>query len=154
MLVPGCGSGHDVRALARGGADVWGLDLAPSAVAKAERFPRAGSESYHEGDWLNLKSDFEACFDWVVEHTCFCALDPSLRTAYVESVGKALRPGGTFLGVFYLRPRAENGPPFGVTESELDAYFRRFELKEKWTPTAAYPGREGREEMRVYRKEC
>ncbi|HEX8296725.1 MAG TPA: thiopurine S-methyltransferase, partial [Chthoniobacteraceae bacterium] len=30
VLVPGCGFGHDVRALSAGGADVLGVDLSPS----------------------------------------------------------------------------------------------------------------------------
>jgi len=38
VLVPGCGRGHDVRALARQpGCSVVGLDLAPAAVAEASR---------------------------------------------------------------------------------------------------------------------
>ena len=34
-LVPGCGSGHDVRKLAVQGAEVLRLDIAPAAVEKA-----------------------------------------------------------------------------------------------------------------------
>ena len=36
-LVPGCGSGHDARALAKAGWSVTGLDLAPSSVPLAKR---------------------------------------------------------------------------------------------------------------------
>jgi|TARA_B110000438_G_scaffold203120_1_gene194835 SAM-dependent methyltransferase len=152
VLVPGCGSGHDVRALARGGSAVLGLDIAPSALTKAHRFPPVGKERYELGNWLKPDPELKERFDWVVEHTCFCALEPSARAEYVASVDFALRPGGQFLGIFYLRPRAENGPPFGVKATELDAFFSRFELKRQWTPSRAYPGREGREQMRAYYK--
>mgnify|MGYP002526737564 CR=1 FL=1 len=36
-LVPGCGRGHDARALAKAGWSVTGLDLAPSSVPLAKR---------------------------------------------------------------------------------------------------------------------
>ena len=35
VLVPGCGSGHDVRELARHGLEVVGLDVAPLALERA-----------------------------------------------------------------------------------------------------------------------
>ena len=37
-LVPGCGTGHDVRALAQTAHQVIGIDVAPSAIAAAQRF--------------------------------------------------------------------------------------------------------------------
>ena len=150
VLVPGCGSGHDVRAVARGGAEVLGLDIAPSALRKAREFPSVGKESYACGDWLDLDPGYYGRFDWVVEHTCFCAIAPSMRPAYVESLRSALRVGGHFLAVFYLNPRSPDGPPFGVTEEALDGLFGALTLKQKWTPSRAYPGREAREQMRLY----
>jgi SAM-dependent methyltransferase len=39
ILVPGCGTGQDVKALAQAGAaEVTGLDLAPLAVERAQQF--------------------------------------------------------------------------------------------------------------------
>ena len=40
VLVPGCGSGHDVRAIAAASpiAQVVGLDVAPSALDRARQF--------------------------------------------------------------------------------------------------------------------
>jgi hypothetical protein len=57
------------------------------------------------------------------------------------------------LAVFYLDPGhdgPDDEPPFGVTRAELDAFFGgRFETLREWLPKRAYPGREGREWMRV-----
>ena len=53
VLVPGCGLGHDVRALGVLGIPVLGLDLAPSAVARAREFPGTGMESYELGNFLD-----------------------------------------------------------------------------------------------------
>src|ERR1700744_2226220 len=46
VLVPGCGLGHDVRALAATADEVVGLDLAASAVAAARSVPSVGGERY------------------------------------------------------------------------------------------------------------
>ena len=49
--------------------------------------------------------------------------------------------------------REGGGPPFGVTREELDSLFGpHFELVEELKPRTAYPGREGREIIRLLRK--
>jgi SAM-dependent methyltransferase len=153
VLVPGCGFGHDVRALAATADEVIGLDVAPSAVEAADRLPKAGHERYSLGDLFNLPPEMRGAFDWVFEHTCFCAINPAQRPAYVEAVAGALKPGGRLLAIFYLDPgndSPDEGPPFEVSIAELDRLFLpRFTLEREWLPQRAYPGREGREWMRV-----
>src|SRR4051812_28345531 len=97
VLVPGCGAGHDVRALASHGAEPVGLDIAPSAITAAEAIPRTGKEQYVCGNLFALPAELRGAFDWVWEHTCFCAIDPTLREAYAERVHGALKPDGQFL---------------------------------------------------------
>lgn len=162
VLVPGCGLGHDVRAIVATGQarNVYGLDLSAAAVEWARREQPAGGESYVEADLFALPPELSGRFDWVVEHTCFCAIDPVRRSDYVRAIVQALRPDGHLLAIFYLRPwdRKEvpppgGGPPFGTSIQELDALFAgSFDLREDATPTRAYPGREGREVIRLYRK--
>jgi SAM-dependent methyltransferase len=152
-LVPGCGFGHDVRALATTADEVIGLDIAPSAVEAADRSPKAGRERYVVGNLFDLPPELRGAFDWVFEHTCFCAIDPKMRPAYVEAVAGALKPGGKLLAIFYLDPgnhSPDEGPPFEVSVAELDRLFLpRFALEREWLPQHAYPGREGREWMRL-----
>ena len=153
VLVPGCGFGHDVRALAATAEEVIGLDIAQSAIEGAARFPRVGGERFELANLFELPAHLRGSFDWVWEHTCFCAIDPSMHAAYVEAVASALKPGGKLLAIFYLDPghdSPDEGPPFGVSVAELDALFLpRFDLVREWLPVRAYPGREGREWMRV-----
>jgi SAM-dependent methyltransferase len=155
VLVPGCGVGHDVRALAATAEEVVGIDIAPSAVAAAQAFPPVSKERYELADLFALPPHLRGSFDWVWEHTCFCAIQPAQRAAYVEAVAGALRPGGHLLAVFYLDPgndSPDEGPPFEVSVAELDCLFApRFTLVREWLPARAYPGREGREWMRVLR---
>lgn len=156
VLVPGCGTGHDVRALAASADSVLGLDIAPSAVATAKQHPEVGGESYLAGDLFALPRRLQGAFDWVFEHTCFCAIDPARRPDYARAVAEALRPGGHLFAIFYLNPEmdpGESGPPFSVTPEELDALFSpSFDLLLEWTPDVTFPGRESRERCRLMKK--
>ena len=162
VLVPGCGLGYDVRAIAAASpeARVVGLDLAPSALVQARQFPLAGTERYEQADLFHLPVELTNRFDWVFEHTCFCAIQIADRPKYVGSVVEALRAHGLLLAVFFLRPWIEGetppeggGPPFGVSREELDRLFGpHFELVEELEPLTAYPGREGREIIRLLKK--
>jgi methyl halide transferase len=161
ILVPGCGNGHDVRALAAAAptAEVVGLDSAPSAIDQARRYPRAGNEIYRLADIFDLPADLANRFDWVFEHTCFCAIEPSKRLDYVRAIVRALSGGGALLAIFFLNPwdpgeaPAEGGPPFGTSREELDALFENdFRLVEEFLPRSAHPGREGREIIRLLKR--
>jgi hypothetical protein len=161
VMVPGCGFGHDVRAIAVASPDarVVGLDVAPLAVAQAKKYPQVGNESYLCADLFRLPTALVGAFDWVFEHTCFCAISPGQRADYVHAVATALRGSGQVLGIFFLDPwdpgeaPPEGGPPFGVSTKELDELFLpEFRLLEQERPTTSYPGREGREILRLLRK--
>jgi SAM-dependent methyltransferase len=152
VLVPGCGTGHDVRAWARAGWRATGLDVAPTAVRMArERTLAAGlTADFRPGDFLS-DPPF-AQFDWVFEHTLFCAIDPALRGAYARAVPRWLRPGGHFLAIHYLNPEHPDGPPWGVTRAELLQRFAlAFEPLEEWVPRS-YPNRVGRELMLLWHR--
>lgn len=163
VMVPGCGIGHDVRAIAaaREGAEVVGLDISPTAVEKARGVEPVGEERYRQGDLFDLPEGMLDAFDWVIEHTCFCAIDRDRRGDYVRAAWTALRPGGQLLGVFYLNPyddeHAPGGtPPHGCSEPELKELFEatgRFRIREMHLPDRAYPGREGRE-LVVWMRKC
>lgn len=154
VLVPGCGTGHDVRELARRGLTVVGLDIAPLALERARAHDPAGSETYEPGDLFDLPAALRGTFDGVFEHTCFCAIDPVLRPSYADAVAAALRPGGRLLAVFFADPDNDGGgPPFGCTADELDVLFAgRFRLLEEHREIPTYPEREGRELLRLYRR--
>lgn len=151
VLVPGCGTGHDVRAWAQAGFSATGYDIAPSAIrACCEKTVAAGLVAeFRLGDFLS-DLPFER-FDWVFEHTLFCAIQPAQRDAYVEAVVRWLKPGGQFLAVHYLIPD-KDGPPFGTTREEIVRRFTpHFELIAEWVPRS-YPNRTGLELMLWWRR--
>ncbi|MFO7726155.1 MAG: methyltransferase domain-containing protein [Oceanipulchritudo sp.] len=153
ILVPGAGSGHDVRYFAELGARVTGMDIAPSAIEVArERNPHPDAV-YVEDDILNPDPALSGVFDWVVEHTCLCALDPLHWPAYAASVDRLLRPGGHYLALFYRDPEDDEGPPHRIEGATIDQLFgKRFSLLKSWIPERSYASRLGREELRWYLK--
>jgi len=146
VLVPGCGTGHDVRLLAAHGARVTGLDISETALAIARSHPSVADERYELGDLFALPEEWIGRFDWVVEHTCFCAIPPARRAYYVEAVSRVLKPGGSLLAVFFLDPGVDEGPPHGVTKDEIATLFNPFlVLEREWLPADTFPEREGGE---------
>src|SRR5947208_2746433 len=71
VSVPGCGTGHDVRAWAGAGFRAYGYDLAPSAIQlSVERTKVAGLRAqFRLADFLRDPAPFR--FDWLFEHTLF-----------------------------------------------------------------------------------
>jgi len=150
VLVPGCGTGHDARAWASAGFEVTGMDLAPSAVQLSREKTTAA----------NLKADFLQMdflrtepfkkFDYIFEHTLFCAIQPDERDVYVQAGERWLDATGRYIAVFYMIPDKE-GPPFGTTRPEIHSRFDPFfELLEDWVPRS-YPNRTGLEWMTVWK---
>jgi SAM-dependent methyltransferase len=154
IFVPGCGCGQDVRALSTTANHVVGIDFARRAIAKAKARRRVAKEEYLLADLFALPSELDEQFDWVFEHTCFCAIDPARRNDYVRTVVRLLKPGGKLLAVFFINPdHDEEGPPYRVSRTELEKFFGKyFAVEQEWVPARTHPGREQRELMRVLAK--
>ncbi len=151
VAVPGCGTGHDVRAWAKAGFDAYGFDLAPSAIQLSiEKTNAAGLKAtFQLKDFLHDEPPIQ--FDWLFEHTLFCAIQPVERDEYVRAVLRWLKPNGQFLAVNYMIPD-EDGPPFGTTrEEQLRRFSEHFDLLEDWVPRS-YPNRIGLELMMWWRR--
>lgn len=152
-LVLGCGLGHDVRLLARQGLRVTGMDISRTAIDRAKAFDRVGEEHYCQGDFFYCDGQFSEPFDWVFEHTFFCAIEPELREAYVEKLRCLLSPKGLFLGIFFLELAGTEeinsssshgksgiqGPPFKIKREALMPYFENyFDCMKAYLPQRQY----------------
>jgi SAM-dependent methyltransferase len=132
MVVVGAGRGHDALWFASQGFEVVGFDFAPSAIAQATEIAAARSltnAQFLQRDIFELLPEFAGQFDWVLEHTCFCAIAPELRSRYVDVVAGLLRPGGEFIGLFWAHDRP-GGPPFGISVAEIrDLFSPKFAIR-------------------------
>lgn len=153
VLVPGCGRGHDAAFLAGAGAVVTAFDLAPEAVVAAKAAYPGVNPRF---ELLNLKEP--AClekggFDWIVEHTCLCALEPDERWHYPRFAAHCLKPDGFLFAVVFDRLDGGEGPPFATSETEMRVLFGElFHLEDLGPPPRSFPGREDEERMWLMRK--
>jgi methyl halide transferase len=153
VCVPGCGTGHDVRAWASADFDAYGFDLAPSAVRIASEKTAAAALKAKFSVANFLTDEPPQQFDWVFEHTLFCAIQPHERDEYVQAARRWLKPNGQYLAVNYLIPDTD-GPPFGTTREELITRFSPyFQLKQDWVPRS-YENRTGLELMLWWTQKC
>ena len=136
VLSPGCGRGLDALEVASRGARVLAVDWSSAAVEdlksryEAIRGSCRGSVEVVAGDFFEMDPQ---PLDLVLEHTFFCALDPSMRTTYAEKIAQWTKPGGFLVGNFFvlgeevvktlpglsLTQRGE-GPPFASTVKEIE----------------------------------
>lgn len=151
-LVVGSGRGHEARCLAALGADVTALDFSASANAEAEKLAAAEglAISFQEANLFTFAP--AQLFDLVVEHTCFCAIEPHQRKQYVQAINRLLTPGGRLVGLFYAHNRP-GGPAFGTNETELMSLFSPvFSLEHKEIPSDSIATRLGEELLLCWRK--
>lgn len=150
----GCGRGYEAILFAAHGFEVLGFDFAPSAIADASRLAeKSGSSAkFLQRNIFDLPEEFPSYFDYVIEHTCFCAIPPSRRWDYVRVARAILRPGGELIGLFFTHSRP-GGPPFGVTPEEIREYFiPDFEILCLIPATNSILSRQGEEHFARFRR--
>ncbi|MGZ3441637.1 MAG: methyltransferase domain-containing protein [Polyangia bacterium] len=145
-LVVGCGRGHEARLLAAAGAHVVAVDFAPEAIAEARALAARDQAAvdFRVRDLFRLREDPER-YELVVEHCCFCAIDPARRGEYVDAVADVLVDGGELVALFRTQCKP-GGPPFAVAADEMERLFtRRFVLTHTSVPDDSVEGRRGNE---------
>jgi SAM-dependent methyltransferase len=155
MLVVCAGRGHDAREFARHGYQVTAVDFSPFAAREMSRLtdPETPIDILQQ-DLFTLPNKLDGQFDYVLEYTCYCAIDPKRRTEFVNLISRLLKPGGLYISLAYPLTQKQGGPPFAVTVSELVRLFqeRGFKLIEREQPSDSVPRRRGAEELLMFRK--
>lgn len=119
ILVPGCGSAHDVRFLAEAGWNVTGIDFSAEAIAAARAVLGPHADRLVQADVFApiAGEPFEA----VYERAFLCALPRRLWSDWGRRMAELVAPGGELLGSFYF-DMGERGPPFGLRDAaQLEA---------------------------------
>ena len=121
-LVPGCGRGYAVAALAAAGFTTIGLEVAPSAVTAARDYLNA--QPGIEGKWEMVEGDFfthepAQPYDLIYDCTFLCAIPPDARAAWSETMGRLLSADGELVTLIFpvREPAFEGGPPYCMSPS-------------------------------------
>lgn len=152
LAIVGAGRGHEALEAVRQGYRVTAIDFAPEAIRAMHEAMKATGLTFEalQADVFTLHQSHPKAFDAVLEHTCYCAIDPSTRERYVTAIEGALKPAGLVIGLFYNHGRP-GGPPFDTTEADVRARFSRFEFERFVRAPDSFPGRVGEEWEAVLR---
>lgn len=124
VLVPGCGSGHDVRFLAEAGLEVHGIDFSAEALVAALPVLGPFADRVRLADFFG--PGLEGPWSLVYERAFLCALPRRLWRDWAARVAELLAPGELLAGIFYF-DQGERGPPFPLRgQAELDALLTGF----------------------------
>lgn len=149
LVIPGAGRGHEAIQFAQRGFSVTAIDFSPRAV---DHLTQQAGELHLEietwlGDLFDLPEKFFGRFDYVLEQTCYCAIDPDKRSDYEQTAWDLLRPKGELFGLWFPlnKPRKAGGPPWGVQVENVKKQFRRWKIREAGFPPDSLPSRRGNE---------
>jgi hypothetical protein len=119
-LLPGCGSGYELKAFNDFGWDALAVDFSPAAVARAQEVLGTLSSRVRLADFF--KDHLGGPFDLIYERTFLCSLPPDCWPDYAARVGELLKPGGRLVGIFAYGEESEP-PPFPLTEVRAKSLF-------------------------------
>jgi 2-polyprenyl-3-methyl-5-hydroxy-6-metoxy-1,4-benzoquinol methylase/predicted kinase len=124
VLDAGCGTGDNALAVAALGFEVWGVDVAPTAVEIARRkaADRALPVTFDVEDALHLHR-LGQCFDTVLDSGLFHTFDDDERRRYVASLGTVMALDGTVHVLCFSDAAAGGGGPRRVSRAEICAAF-------------------------------
>jgi len=152
-LIPGCGRGHELRALGSAGIAARGLDYAPAAVALARELQGELPGEVELADVLSWQPAKPV--DRVYEQTCLCALHPDHWRQYADQIHSWLKPGGLLLALFMQARRESSsagfveGPPYHADIQAMRALFPAAAWEWPAPPYAPTPHAQGWTELAV-----
>jgi len=125
ILIPGCGNAHEATYLfSQGFTNIYLCDWAQTAL---DNFATANPT--FPKDQLICANFFELemkDFDFVIEQTFFCAINPELRPQYALKMSEIIKKGGKLVGLMFGVIMDREGPPFGGTKEEYVTYFEPY----------------------------
>lgn len=156
LLVLGCGSGHDAILFAENGFEVTANDFSSQAISRARKNAEIKKIKieFVQKNLFDLGELFPEKFDFVLEYTTYCAIDPSRRIEYRDVVHKVLKKMGLFIALFFpLENKAGHNPPFSVDVIETYRVFQeKFKLKYFEKPKSSVKPRLNNEVLIIWEK--
>lgn len=156
LIALGAGRGHDAREFARNGFQVTAVDFASHAVREMQQLADDSAPlEILQHDLFTLPHELNNNFDYVLEYTCFCAIDPKRRTEYADLVTRLLKRDGIYIDLAFPLDGRPGGPPFAVNEKEIMNLFeaRGFKLLSREKPPESVSPRRHAEELFIFQKQ-
>jgi SAM-dependent methyltransferase len=155
MLVTCAGRGHDAREFARHGFLVDAVEFAADPVRdmRALADPRA-PVNIIQADLFTLSNELDGQYDYVLEYTCYCAINPARRPEYADLIARLLKPRGILIALIFPTQKHDGGPPFSAPIPQVLDFFqtRGFQVVQREVPNDSVQQRKGQEELLIFQK--
>jgi len=127
ILVPGAGNGYDPLYFASKGHDVTAVDFSKEATNNIKAYAKKNQIDINiiNEDIFKLDINLFNKFDYVIEYTCFCAIDRDQRLDYIKMMSDLLKKNGELIGLFLpvLKDEKDGGPPYSINIKEVISQF-------------------------------
>lgn len=125
VLDAGCGTGEHALYLAQQGYSVWGVDISPLAISKAQEKARERGlqATFQVADALNLQ-EIGRSFDTIIDSGLLHNFSDAERATFVQGLGSVLKPGGTYFLLCFSNQFAHGFGPRGISQEEIYASFQ------------------------------
>jgi thiopurine S-methyltransferase len=144
VLVPGCGSAHEVYYLGESGFDVLAVDFSAAAVEVARSNLGCFAHLVRMADFFTFDTGGKP-FDVIYERAFLCALPRKLWVQYAARCAQLTEPGSLLAGFFFYGADPK-GPPFGTNPPKLhgllDPFFEQIEDRPAVESLAVFGGGE------------
>ena len=151
VLIPGCGSGYEVRAFRDAGFEVTAIDFSPVAVERAAHILGPLHSSVIPGDFFTHDLSAQN-FDLIYERTFLCSLPPPRWPAYARRMAELLAKGNLLAGIF-LYGEESDPPPYPLTEAHaIELLGNDFELIRSEPVSDSLPLFQGMERWQEWRR--
>lgn len=157
VCILGCGRGYDAVMFAQKGFEVTAVDFAPSAIKAVRNLAKKSDVVVHtiQDDIFSLTPEHSNTYDYVIEQTCFCAINPNRRSEYEQVLKKILKSEGRLIGLWFPLDKTieDGGPPWGTTVDEVKSVFNKgWSIKQEEFLDLSIHSRKGREKLIIFRK--
>ena len=130
ILIPGCGLGHDAIFLSKCGFNVYACDFSDTALKVLSIKNKESNTNVKliSMDFFNLPGKYSNFFDFILEYTFYCAINPNKRSLYIENCNNLLNKDGKLIGIMLPigNSSVSSNPPFKVSLNELKINFSVF----------------------------
>ena len=154
VFVPLCGKSKDMLWLSQGGYNVFAVECSERAVKdffeeNALNYKHAQKDEHalyqssdlpnlieiYQGDFFELQPEVLDDITDIFDRASLVALPPEMRKQYAGKMAELQKPGvRTLLVTLTFDPEEMNGPPFSVTEEEVnELYSENFSVQKLLT---------------------
>ena len=156
LIILGCGRGYDAIMFAKKGFEVTAVDFSPSAVNYLNNLSNRYRVKVNiiQEDIFLLNKTYANHFDYLIEQTCFCAIDPKRRLEYEILTKSILKVNGLLIGLWFPigKKMSEGGPPWGISLSKIKNIFKNnWTIEKEEYPILSIEKRKNREKLIIFK---